>query len=348
VSRLTHLFILLFISSSAGAVDLSKFVVTSEFEECRILHTAESADFLPALLAVAVTRGCHVIRIEAGEWFVDQPIEFLESSSALTIQANSTKPVLRSRSGSLMRIRKCANLRFEDLILEGAVELEQTENIHFRGIAFRRGGLSLGGKKCNQPNECTDYNRRLQVEDCVFENCFRGIRAERLENSRIERNRFIGNPSACAPETIGIELDGSSEDVDRLLELGHSKGNQIIQNSFEQEGSIGIRIRDSWANVIRENHFRRSYRALEFQEGARHNQVLQSYITYLSQQFFSGACPSPCGIYLGAGSVNNIFWNNFFEQNFELQFLESNRNRTYVIDESGQQNVFRSDFLRIR
>jgi hypothetical protein len=185
------------------------------------------------------------------------------------------------------------------------------------------------------------------VENCVFENCTRGIRAERLENSRIADNRFIGSPASCTNESIGIDLDGSSEDLDRPLELGHSKGNQILQNSFEQEASIGIRIRDSWGNILRENAFVRVYRAIELYDGARHNQVLQSYITYLSQQPVSAACLASCAIYLGPGSVNNIFVNNFFEQNFELQFLESNRNRTYVIDESGQQNVFRSDFLRI-
>ena len=163
----------------------------------------------------------------------------------------------------------------------------------------------------------------------------------------IQNNRFKGNSVTCSPETVGIDLDGSTEDLDRPLELGHSKGNLIVQNSFEQDGSIGIRVRDSWANVIRDNHFRRSYRAMELHQGARHNQVLQSYISYLSQQLTSSACSTPCAIYLGPGSVNNIFLNTFFEQNFELQFLETNRNRTFVIDESGQQNVFRSDFQKI-
>jgi hypothetical protein len=337
----------LFSCSVSSAFDLSKFLVTSEPHDCEVVHAAETADSLPLLIDQALDRNCRTITIGTGEWFINQPVLFEERSFPITIRGHSAKPVLRGRS-PLIRINKSRDLQFEDLILEGTVEMQQTEEIGFRRITFRNGGLSLPGKRCNQPNECTDYNRRLKVEECTFENCIRGIRAERLENSRIERNRFIGNQSSCIPESIGIELDGSTEDLDRILELGHSKGNHIVQNSFEQEGSIGIRIRDSWANIIRENHFRRSYRAMEFYDGSRHNQILQSYISYLSQQPFSGACPPPCAIYLAAGSVNNIFWNNFFEQNFELQFLESNRNRTYIIDESGQQNVFRSDFLKIR
>jgi hypothetical protein len=184
------------------------------------------------------------------------------------------------------------------------------------------------------------------VENCTFVNCRRGIRAERLENSRLEGNRFVGDPASCSAEVIGIDLDGSTEDLDRVLQYGHSKGNQILLNSFEQESVIGIRIRDSWGNILRDNHFAGSHRAIELQEGARHNQVLQSYIAYLSQQHVSAACRPASAIYLAPGSVNNVLWNNFFEQNFELQFLESNRNRTFIIDESGGQNVIRSDFHR--
>lgn len=288
-----------------------------------------------------------MIRLAEGVWQLEETILLEDAPPSITIRGDTMASVLQGRS-PLMIIRRTNNLTIENLTLEGTVELDQTEGIVFRNILFRRGGLFFTGKKCNQPNECTSFNRRVLIEECIFENCARGIRAERLESSIIEKNRFTGSPATCSPEIIGIDLDGSSEDLDRPLELGHNKGNQIIQNSFEQESSIGIRIRDSWANILRDNHFTRSYRALEFNEGARYNQILQSHIGYLSQQPTSGACRSACGIYLGPASVNNIFWNNFFEQNFELQFLESNRNKTYVIDESAGQNIFRSDFLKIR
>lgn len=319
--------------------------VAASSQECNLSQDPKMS--LASSVRLALERDCRSIRLAEGIWELDEPILFDDISSPITIGGMTVAPILQGKS-PLMIIRRTKNLTIENLTLEGTVELDQTENVNFRSILFRRGGLFFTGKKCNQPNECTSYNRRAVIEECIFENCVRGIRAERLESSIIEKNRFTGSPATCNPEIIGIEVDGSGEDLDRPLELGHNKGNQIIQNSFEQESSIGIRIRDSWANVIRDNRFVRSYRAMEFYEGARYNQILQSHIGYLSQQPTSGACRSTCGIYLAPGSVNNIFWNNFFEQNFELQFLESNRNRTNVIDESGQQNVFRSDFVKIK
>jgi Periplasmic copper-binding protein (NosD) len=341
-----YFLLIIFFSCLAFASDQPTSVISLSSQECLLVRHNDESLSLSSLLAVAVDRGCKMIRIAEGVWQLQETFIIEQNSVPITIRAHTSAPILSGRS-PLILIRKSRNVSFENLVLEGMVEMDQTENVSFSGVTFRRGGVHLTGKKCSQPNECTGYNRRIHVENCTFENCERGIHAERLENSRIEKNRFIGNQAVCDPETIGVELDGSSEDLDRPLELGHSKGNQIVQNSFEQESAIGIRIRNSWANVIRDNHFVRSYRAMEFYKGARHNQILQSYITYLSQQPVSGACPSPCAIYLGAGSVNNIFWNNFFEQNFELQFLETNRNKTHVIDESGEQNVFRSDFLRI-
>jgi hypothetical protein len=302
---------------------------------------------LASAIKAAIGRNCRLIHLAEGDWQLEETILLEDIVSPITIRGHAVPPVLGGKS-PVMMIHRVKNLTVENLTIEGTVELDQTEDIGFRNILFRRGGLSFIGKKCNQPNECSSYNRRVAIEECIFENCVRGIRADRLESSIIEKNRFTGSPVSCSPEIIGIDLDGSSEDLDRHLELGHNKGNQIIQNSFEQESAIGIRIRDSWSNVIRDNHFTRSYRALEFYDGARYNQILQSHIAYLSQQPASGACRSSCGIYLGPGSINNIFWNNFFEQNFELQFLESNRNKTYVIDESAGQNIFRSDFLKIK
>jgi hypothetical protein len=294
----------------------------------------------------ALHRGCRMIRISGGEWDFADPLLFENVTEPVLIRGEGVAPVFSGRS-PLIVIRQSKGITLENLVLEGDVEMDQTEDIAFRDILFRRSGVRLTGKRCNQPNECTSFNRRVLIEDCIFENSSRGIFAERIEHATIQRNRFIGSPAACSPESVGIELDGSSEDLDRPLELGHNKGNQVLQNSFERESAIGIRVRDSWANLIRDNRFVRSYRAMEFQGGARHNQILQSYIGYLSQQPSSGACPAPCAIYLGPGSVNNIFTNNFFEQSFELQYLETSRNRTFVIDESGNQNTFRSDFLRI-
>ena len=314
-------------------------------QECHLSQDPEIS--LASALKLAIERDCRLIHLAEGVWQLEEAISLEDMPPFITIRGKTVASVLQGKS-PLLIIRRTKNLTIENLTLEGTVELDQTEDIAFRKILFRRGGLFFAGRKCNQPNECNSFNRRALIKECLFENCSRGIRAERLENSIIEENRFTGSPATCNPEIIGIDLDGSTEDLDRPLELGHNKGNQISQNSFEQESSIGIRIRDSWANVIRDNQFTRSHRALEFYEGARYNQILQSHIGYLSQQLASGGCRTPCGIYLGPGSVNNIFLNNFFEQNFELQFLESNRNKTYVIDESAGQNTFRSDFVKIR
>jgi hypothetical protein len=237
----------------------------------------------------------------------------------------------------------------QKLVLEGGMELDESDSILIKDVVFRQVGIRLMGVRCNQPNECTGYNRNVRVEDCVFQDCEKGIFAERLESSLIRNNRFVGarRQTSCERIPVGIELDGTSEDLDRPLEYGHSKSNRILQNMFEQDSAVGIRVRQSLANTIRDNEFRNSYRALELLDGAKYNQVLASFIGYLSQVPATSACPGPCGIYVGPGSFNNIFLNNFFEQNFEIQFLESNRNRTFVIDESGGQNTFRSDFLRI-
>jgi parallel beta-helix repeat protein len=331
--RLFLLFSLLCLAGSAEAL-----------KECN-LHYSEDAE-LSVLMRQALQRGCTAIEIDAGEWHLTEPILLEESPGPITIGGNRVRPVLTGRS-PLIVVRRVKNLTLENLLLEGNVELEQTENTTIRDIIFVRAGIFLTGKKCNQPNECTGFNRHARIEGCSFENATRGIRAERIENSVIEKNRFTGSSVSCTSDVVSIDLDGSSEDLDRRLELGHNKGNRVVGNSFEHDSAIGIRVRDSWANTIEHNHFTRPYRAMEFQQGARHNQVLQSYITYLSQQLTSASCPPPCAIYLAPGSVNNIFWNNFFEQNFELQFLETNRNRTFVIDESGDQNVFRSDFQKI-
>ena len=330
-----HLFILLaFLSLTSRNSEASLCVLSIEGD--RPLHQ---------LLSNAISRGCSEIVVPEQTWTLDGPFLLEDQTSELRIRGAGTDTILSGRE-PLLIVRRSKNISFQNLTFEGTVELEQTENIRFSEILFKHGGIRFPGRKCNQPNECTGFNRRIVVENCTFEDCEHGILAERLENSRMERNRFTGRLASCANEAVGIELDGSSEDLDRMLELGHSKGNQILHNSFEQESATGIRLRDSWGNIIRDNSFVRAHRAIELHKGARHNQILQSYIGYLSQQPVSAACQSPCGIYLGPGSVNNIFWNNFFEQNFELQFLEANRNRTYVIDESGQQNVFRSDFLR--
>ena len=314
-------------------------------EECYLKPVEDQA--LNHQIESSIRRGCTSILVPEGEWRFDQTLVLEGNTGPLTIAGTGRSSIFSGRN-PLVTIRRSRNVSLEDLTMEGTVELEQTEDIHFSSVLFRNGGIDMPGRKCNQPNECKDFNRRIVIENNTFENSVTGIRAERLEHSRIAHNRFTGEPTTCATKTIGIDLDGSSEDLDRPLELGHSKGNHITQNSFEQEGSTGIRIKDSWGNIVRENTFVRSYRAMELHEGARHNQILQSYITYLSQQPVSAACLPSCAIYLGPGSVNNVFWNNFFEQNFELQFLESNRNRTYVIDESGQQNIFRSDFRGIR
>jgi hypothetical protein len=230
----------------------------------------QSAD---QLIQTSIAGGCTSIVIPEGEWRLQQAVLLAEQSEPVTIRGRGPASILSGRS-PLITIRRGNNLAFENLTVEGVIELEQTENIRFSAVTFRRGGLHFPGRKCNQPNECTIFNRRIVVENCVFQNCTRGIRAERLENSRIADNRFIGSPASCTNESIGIDLDGSSEDLDRPLELGHSKGNQILQNSFEQEASIGIRIRDSWGNILRENAFVRVYRAIELYDGARHNQGL--------------------------------------------------------------------------
>jgi hypothetical protein len=338
-------FLLLFLLLLPANQGYDKYLIVIQDRECVIVQDPEKPVELDALLEYAINHGFTRIKIRAGEWQFSRPITITDHDAELLIAGESSRPVVKGN----ISITKSTNVTIENMVLVGNIDLDQTENIQIRSVYFDGGGLTLKGKKCNQPRECVSYNQNLRVEDCIFDNSFRGIFAERLENSLVQGNRFIGHrvTASCERAVIGIDLDGSSEDLDRPYELGHSKGNRIIQNTFEQEFTIGIRVRDSRANIIRDNHFERSYRALEFHDGARHNQVIGNYIGYLSQTPVTSACPGPCGIYVGPGSVNNIFVNNFFEQNFELQFLDTNRNKTFIIDESGNQNVFRSDFSPI-
>ncbi len=332
--------------------EANRSLVVINSTECLIVHTAQRIPDLTPILEEAIQGGFRVIHIEPGDWEVSHPVLIQEQDTPLLIQGEeSGEPVrISGKSDPLLSIRNSSDVTIENLLLEGVVQLEQTEQIRIRSCHFRQGGIYLKGKRCNQPNECNGFNRNITIEDCLFEDFEKAILAERLESSMIRNNRFTGagqRPS-CEKMDVAIELDGSSEDLDRPLEQGHSKGNQIIGNAFEREFSIGIRIKESLGNTLRDNRFARSFRALEFLEGARHNQVISSYIGYLSQHPVTSACSAPCGIYVGPGTFNNVFINNFFEQSFELQFLEQNRNTTFVIDESGNQNVFRSDFLRIR
>jgi len=330
----------------------SRSLVIISPSECLIVHVSQRVPDLTPVLEEAIQGGFRVIRIEAGDWEVSRTVTIQDRDTPLLIRGEqSGEPVrISGRSEDILSIRNSRGITIENLLLEGTIQLEQTEEIHIRFSRFHQGGIYLKGKRCNQPNECTGFNRNIRIEDCIFEDFEKAILAERLESSRIHGNRFTGDGdrSSCEKMDVAIELDGSSEDLDRPLELGHSKGNQITGNSFEQEFSIGIRVKDSLGNTFRDNRFVRSFRALEFLQGARHNQIVSSYIGYLSQHPVTSACAFPCGIYVGPGTFNNVFINNFFEQAFELQFLERNRNATSVIDESGNQNVFRSDFLRIR
>jgi len=343
--------ILLTLLSSAEAESPRSLVAVNRFE-CMIVRGSQRVPDLAPGLEEALQGDFRLIRIEGGDWDVSRTITIQERETPLLIRGETSgEPVrISGRSEPLLSIRNSMEIRLENLTLEGTVQLEQTEDIRIHSVHFRQGGVHLKGKRCNQPNECTGFNRNIRIENCIFENFEKAIFAERMESSFISNNRFIGTGGrpSCEKMEVAIELDGSSEDLDRPLEQGHSKGNQITGNSFEQEFSIGIRVKVSLANVFRDNHFVRSFRAMEFLQGARYNQVLASYIGYLSQQPGTSACPAPCGIYVGPGTFNNIFINNFFEQAFELQFLERNRNTTFVIDESGNQNVFRSDFLRLR
>ncbi|HSP06598.1 MAG TPA: right-handed parallel beta-helix repeat-containing protein [Acidobacteriota bacterium] len=341
--------LLLFLLLSATTAPLPTQIVSTGPSECLILHDGPAAlnELLPAAIRLRFSR----IRIQGGEWDLTEPV-LLENAAFVTILAGEggVPAVLLNKSGAVLTIRQVRSLTFENLVLDGGVDmLEKTRDVSFRSVTFNRKGLSLKARSCNQPNECVDVHKGLVVENSTFVNCDRGIYAERLESSWIRNNRFVGaaSTSGC-DQPVGIEVDGKTEDLDRRLEYGHVKTNHITGNSFEQPFSTGIRLRYTQANVIRENEFEESYRAMEFLEGARYNQVLTNHIGYLSETPVSSACPVPCGIYAGAGAFNNVFYNNFFEQDFELQFLERHRNHLFVVDESGGRNVFRSDFLKIQ
>lgn len=337
---------------STPETEAHRSLVVVSPSECLIVHPTQPISDLTPVLEEAIQGGFRVIRIEAGDWEVSRTIAIQEHEDSLVIRGeDSGEPVrITGRSDALLSIRNSGDITIENLTLEGIIQMEQTEEVRVRSCHFRHGGIYLKGKRCNQPNECTGFNRNITIENCLFEDFEKAILAERLESSIIRNNRFTGagERSSCEKMDVAIDLDGSSEDLDRPLEQGHSKGNQIIGNSVEQEFSIGVRVKESLGNTFRDNRFFQSFRALEFLQGARHNQIISSYIGYLSQHPVSSACAAPCGIYVGPGTFNNVFINNFFEQAFELQFLERNRNSTFVIDESGNQNVFHSDFLRIR
>lgn len=344
------IWLLLLSALYAEPVDYGKYIVATNRYECLLIRDPEGQAELPELLDHAFRKGFQSIRIQGGEWNASTTVVISNNSARIRIQGEPGDPpaIVRSKARPAISLRQVREVVIENLTLEGGIELDETEDVEIRTVTFVRSGILLKGKRCNQPNECTAFNNRLTVEECLFRDCERGIKAESLENSVIRKNRFTGAlPVVSCDRPIGIELNGSLEDLDRLFEYGHNKANQIYDNSFEQRNATGIKVKHSLGNTIRENRFAESFRAMEFEEKAKFNQALFNYIAYLSQESASAACNSPCGVYLGPGSVNNIFINNLFEQNFEIQFLDRHRNTTLLIDESGNRNVFRSDFIRI-
>jgi len=320
-------------------------------QEFLIVHPPGGRPSLSDLIEQAIGQGFYSIRIEEGSWELTRPISISGFDGSVWIHGDpvSRPPELECRSVPCFNVSRSSGIIIENLDLDGGIDLDQTEDITIKSVIFHDNGIHLKGRRCNQPNECTSYNRNIHIQDSVFENCDRGVWAERLESSLIEKNRFVGDkPGSCERIATGIELDGTGEDIDRRLEYGHNKANRIIGNFFDQDFATGIRIRNSLANIIRENEFHHSFRALEFFENSRHNQILSNYVAYLSPISSTSACPAPCGIYVGPGTFNNVFLNNFFEQNFEIQFLERNRNKNFVIDESGGRNVFRTDYQTLR
>lgn len=323
------------------------FVVRQSGSECLLIHDVEGKIELAGMIDYAIRNNYYSIRIQSGEWHLSRPIQLRGLNGPLWIHGDlsDVPPILKIKGPNAVVIQESSNIRITDLQLDGRIDLDETEDIALQGLHFVRSGIDLEGRRCNQPSECTSFNRRVQIEDCLFEDSDAAIHAETMERSRILRNHFIGRGDDTTCESsVGVELDGSNADLDRKLEYGGSKGNMIEENSFEQEFAVGIRIKDSIGNIIRDNDFHNSYRAFELLDGARYNQIVSSYIGYLSQRSPSSQCFSPCGVYAGPGSVGNVLLNNFFEQKFELQFLERNRNNVFLIDEGGS-NVVRSDLV---
>ena len=339
-------FFLLFLFAGANEDPYAHNLIADNNYECLLVQDPAHPVDLGSVLSYAIDRNFASIRISPGIWSSSSPVTIDGSRGAVSIRGDSsvTLPVIRAS----IVLKDVEKVTVQDLILEEPLELDRSQDIVLRGLTFRHSGIRLRGKRCNQPNECTSFNRRIQITDCLFVDSEIGIDAERMEESYIAGNRFTGSgKNSCDRPVVGIELDGSGEDLDRPLEQGHHKGNRIEGNSFEQEFAVGIRIRESYANTVRDNRFNHSFRSIELLEDARYNQVLSSYIGSLSQMPVTSACPGACGIYLGPTARDNVLINNFFEQNFELQFIERNRNRTFFIDESGSRNVIRSDFPRL-
>ena len=336
----------LLLATADAPPDFSQLVVAADPSHCVIYQDPKGRVELPDLLENALGRGCYSIQIDDGVWEASRPVLIEQNRRPLRINGGSGRQALiRNAGGPALLVRDASAVELEDLSVEGGVELDRTEGVAIRRVSFAGKGIYLRGRRCNQPSECKSYNRRLLVHGCLFTDCDRGILAERLENSVIRDNHFTGRPNDDACNVpVGVELNGTSEDIDRRFEYGHSKANVIVENTFDQEFSTGIRMRYSMGNTVRDNQFLQSFRAIELLQGANYNQIHSSYIGYLSQVPVTASCPSPCGVYIGPGAYGNVFVNNLFEQSLELQFLERHRNRVAVCNESGGRNVFRSDF----
>jgi hypothetical protein len=330
--------------TEGGGSPYAKYIVAINQYDCLLQHDPENKIELAQLLDYAVHQGFTSIRIAGGDWDVHEPIVLKNSGIQIRQDPLDEQPYLHG--GVILSLQNVTDVSVEGIQFEGTVEMQNTENVSLQGLTFIHGGIRMKAQRCNQPNECTNYNRNVRVENSLFVDCEKGIYAERLENAFIIGNRFTGDGNAQSCErTVGIEIDGSNEDLDRPLELGHTKANRIEQNIFEQVFATGVRIRDSNANLLRDNIFNYSFRAVELLDGARYNQIYSSHIGYLAQFSTPSTCHAPCALYVGPGTLNNLFLNNFFEQNFEIKYLEQHRNNVFIIDESGKTNVFRSDFL---
>lgn len=334
--------LVIFLLLLSPQIDFEKYIVASNRYDCLLVRDPEESIQLDDLLNFALDRGFHSIRLQGGAWNMDHPVVITQRND-ISIRGNPADPPV-VLAGDI-EFKQVTGLTIENLTLAGELDLEQTEHVIVRSVVFRQGGIRMRARRCNQPNECTDFNRDVLIEYNRFEDCERGIFVERLEQALFQNNRFVGDGTNSSCErTVNIEFDGKNEDLDRPLELGHLKGNLILHNYFEQVFATGVRIRDSWGNTIRDNHFSNSYRSIELYEDSRYNQVISNYIEYLSQFSPTAACHAACGIYLGPGTLKNLLLNNFFEQQFELKFLERNRNTIFVLDESGKANVIGSDF----
>lgn len=326
--------------------DYGHLVVSTDVSHCVVFQDKEQRVELSDLVQTALARGCYSIRIEDGVWEMTRPVVIEQNRQPVVLEGNSRPGAvqLRRSKGPAVVIREAGTIVLRDLSVQGGIELDRTQDVTINNLTVQERGITLRGKTCNQPSECDAFNRDVTIENCTFVDCDTGILAERMEASTIRENRFTGNytGSACnAP--VGIQLDGTSEDVDRRFEYGHNKANLVVGNLFTHSFAVGVSVRYSRGNVFRDNRFFDSFRAYQFQEGAWYNQVESSYIGYLSQNAVTSSCPSPCAIFLGSATVGNVFTNNLFEQALELQFLERHRNRVGVVDESGGRNLFKSD-----